>query len=159
MCNKTLNSLTISNNKSARIMEFKNNKYIKSLHKRWRAPSPEENNRRTIDGTLHIWENNPDGSSCWRKLESPVPTNISISNFETAVTSLSSSLEVVAAAVKATYSAITHEAIEVQGFPWTPDNLSNHFTAAAIAAAVAVTPKPFLNHNTTSTVSTTTTTK
>ena len=55
----------------------------------------------------------------------------------------------------------THEAnevqvfpTEVQGFPWTPDDLSNHLTTAAIAAAVTSTFKPILDDNTASTVAT-----
>ena len=58
----------------------------------------------------------------------------------------------------------THETIKanihptnVHGFPWTPDDLSNHLTTAAIVAAVTVTLKPSLDDNTASTDATSTT--
>ena len=85
----------------------KHNKY--SSTKGWRAPSPEENNQRTINGNTYIWETNPNGPGCWKKLKnpkklkSPVPTNVSISNSKPSV----------AIAIASTYSAITHEANEV----------------------------------------------
>ena len=144
-------------------MEVKRNKRIMVKHRKysstkgWRAPSPEENNQHTIYDNPYIWETNPNGPGCWKKfknpkkLRNPVPTNVSISNSKPSV----------ATAIESTYSTTTHEAnevqvfpTEVQGFPWTPDDLSNHLTTAAIAAAVSSTLNPLLDDNTASTVAT-----
>ena len=132
-------------------MEIKRNQRIfpKLRHhnspKGWRSPSPDENNRRTIYGNPYIWETNSNGHYSWKKFENPknlrniLPTNIS----------------------KSKHPMTTHETIEVkvppikvQGFPWTPDDLSNHLTTAAIAAAVSSTLNPLLDDNTASTVAT-----
>ena len=62
---------------------------------------------------------------------------------------------------KSKHPMTTHEIIEVKvtpinvhGFPWTPDDLSNHLTTVAIAAAVSSTFNLLLDDNTASTVAT-----